>query len=628
MSKSIELSQTGASVAVTPVAGSGRLLRQFIFIDEGQLQEAPTVQELLRPLAPVRDDELCETILARFLDDDALYALPVIDAENKPLTLIDRKHYIEFFSKRYTREIFGRQNVLQLLAYEDYRNSKPIVVEDTCTVEDVAKIIIDAGMQHMVTGFIVTRDHGYAGVANGHDLLNIITQRKQAELYYLAHYDALTGIPNRVLLADRLEQACRDAERKGKLVALLYIDVDRFKQINDSLGHSAGDAVLRKVVDRLKTCARRADTVARLAGDEFVILMENLADAGDVEIVARRLVKLMREPIELHGHSLVATVSVGSAIFPTDDTAVSALLAKADAAMYDAKSKGRNGHRRYLPDTAMYNPAKMLLENDLRQAIERNELVLHFQPQVDLATQTIPGVEALVRWRHPARGLVPPGQFIAIAEESGLIVPLGEWVICEAFRQLKAWQAAGLQALRISVNISALQFHQRSFPAFLKAQLAEYGVDPGLIELELTESALMQNLDEVLQSLKEIKLLGFSLAIDDFGTGFSSLSYLRRFPIDRLKIDQSFVRDIERPPVNESIARAIVALANSLSLDIVAEGIENPLEKGVLAGMGCTEGQGYLFAKPLAADDFVQWLAAHRSNNVVRLADPRAAQRV
>ena len=238
MSKSIELSQTGASVAVTPVAGSGRLLRQFIFIDEGQLQEAPTVQELLRPLAPVRDDELCETILARFLDDDALYALPVIDAENKPLTLIDRKHYIEFFSKRYTREIFGRQNVLQLLAYEDYRNGKPIVVEDTCTVEDVAKIIIDAGMQHMVTGFIVTRDHGYAGVANGHDLLNIITQRKQAELYYLAHYDALTGVPNRVLLADRLEQACRDAERKGKLVALLYIDVDRFKQINDSLGQA------------------------------------------------------------------------------------------------------------------------------------------------------------------------------------------------------------------------------------------------------------------------------------------------------------------------------------------------------------------------------------------------------
>ena len=627
MSSAMISSQGAGSAALAPAIKGGRLLRQFIFIDEGQLQEAPTVQELLRPLAPVRDDTLCETILARFLDDDALYALPVIDAGNKPLTLIDRKHYIEFFSKRYTREIFGRQNVLQLLAYEDYRDNKPIVVEESCSVEDVAQIIIDAGMQHMVTGFIVTRDGGYAGVANGHDLLNIITQRKQAELYYLAHYDALTGIPNRSLLADRLEQACRDAERKRTLVALLYIDVDRFKQINDSLGHSAGDAVLRKVVERLKTCARRADTVARLAGDEFVILMENLADAGDVEIVAKRLVKLMREPIELHGHSLVATVSVGSAIYPTDDNAISALLGKADAAMYDAKSKGRNGHRRYSPETAMYNPAKMLLENDLRQAIERDELVLYFQPQVDLTSQSIPGVEALVRWRHPSRGLVPPGQFIAIAEESGLIVPLGEWVICEAFRQLKAWQAAGLQPLRISVNISALQFHQRSFPKFLEARLAEYGVDPGMIELELTESALMQNLDEVLQSLKEIKTLGFSLAIDDFGTGFSSLSYLRRFPIDRLKIDQSFVRDIERTPVNESIARAIVALANSLSLDIVAEGIENPLEKGVLTSMGCTEGQGYLFAKPLAADDFVRWLEAHRSDNVVQLTDPRPVQR-
>jgi diguanylate cyclase (GGDEF)-like protein len=596
--------------------------RQFIFISDGRLQEAPKVRDLLRLLEPVRATELCETTLVRFLADGGLYALPVVDAAGKPIALVDRKHYIEFFSKRYTREIFGHRSVLDLLAHNDYECNEPIVVEDNCSVEDVAQIIIDAGMHHMVTGFIVSSQGHYLGVANGHDLLNIITQRKQAELYYLAHYDRLTGIPNRILLGDRLDQACRDAERKRNLVALLYIDVDRFKQINDSLGHSAGDAVLCKVVDRLNASARRADTVARLAGDEFVILMADLTDPADVDVVAKRLVKFMREPIELDGHSLVATVSVGSAIYPTDDTQISALLGKADAAMYEAKSSGRDGHRKYSPETVMYNPAKMLMANELRQAIERDELVLHFQPQIELARPAIAGAEALVRWRHPVRGLVPPGQFIPIAEESGLIVPLGEWVIRESFRQIKSWQEQGLPPLRISVNISALQFHQRSFPKFLRARLAEYAVDPRLVELELTESALMQNADDVLQALKEIKTLGFSLAIDDFGTGFSSLSYLRRFPIDRLKIDQSFVRDIERTPVNESIARAIVALANSLSLDTVAEGIEIPLEKGVLENMGCTEGQGYLFARPMAAEDFVIWLTAYRGNNVLTLARP------
>ena len=594
------------------VKGVDAQQRQYIFINEGLLQESPTVRHLLRFLEPVRAAEFCENILTRFLEDDALYALPVIDAKDKPIGLVDRKKYIEFFSKRYTREIFGRRNILELFAHRDYEHFDPIVVDEECNVEDVAQIIIDAGMHHMVTGFIVCSAGRYLGVANGHDLLNIITQRKQAELYYLAHYDSLTSIPNRALFADRLEQACRDAERRKKLVALLYIDVDRFKQINDSLGHSAGDAVLRKIVERLKISARRTDTVARLAGDEFAILMEELADPADVEMVAKRLVKLMQDPIELHGHSLVATVSVGSAIYPTDDKDMGVLLGKADAAMYEAKSNGRNSHRRYSAETVMYNPAKMLLENDLRRAIENEELVLHYQPQVALASRDIPGVEALVRWQHPVRGLVAPGQFISIAEESGLIVPLGAWVVCAAFRQIRDWQQQGLPPLRVSINISALQFHQRSFPAFLKARLAEFAVDPQLVELELTESALMHNVDDVLQTLKEIKALGISLAIDDFGTGFSSLSYLRRFPIDRLKIDQSFVRDIERTPVNVSIARAIVALANSLSLDIVAEGIENTLERGVLEAMGCTEGQGHLFAKPLAAAEFVSWLSTHR----------------
>ena len=596
----------------TPPAG-GAPQRQFVFIHDGKLQEVPTVRHLLRLLNPARADAPCQSIMERFVSDDSLYALPVIDASARPLALVERKQYIEFFSRPYSREIFGHRSIVELLADSKYRSSESIIIDESCSVEVVAQMMIDAGMQHMVTGFLISSGGRYLGVGNGHDLLNIITQRKQAELYHLAHYDSLTAIPNRMLLGDRLDQACRDAGRTKKLVALLFIDIDRFKQINDSLGHGAGDVVLRKVVERLKASARHSDTVARLAGDEFVILMEDLSDPADVDMVAWRVVHSMEEPVELHGHSLIVTVSAGSAIFPRDDTNISALLAKADAAMYGAKAGGRNGYRKYTPDTALYNPASLLMENDLRQAIERDELELHFQPQVTLATGKIPGVEALIRWRHPVRGLIPPAQFIPVAEESGLIVALGEWVLRQAFRQIQSWQKLGIvPPLRISINISALQFHRREFPAFLKARIEEFGIDPLLVELELTESALMRHVDDVLLTLEEIKALGVSLAIDDFGTGFSSLSYLRRFPIDRLKIDQSFVRDIHCTPVNESIARAIVALANSLSLDVIAEGIEKPAEQAVLERIGCTEGQGYLFAKPLLPDDLAAWLASYR----------------
>lgn len=583
--------------------------RQFLFISDGRLHEAPTVRHLLRFLVPARTSDRCATLLNRFLANADLYAIPVVDANDKPVALVDRKRFIEFFSRLYSREVFGSHTILELLGYEAYENTAPIVVADNCGVEDVAKIIIDAGMQHMATGFIVSSEDRYLGVANGHDLLNIITQRKQAELYYLAHYDNLTGLPNRTLFSDRLEQACLTADRKGQLVGLLFVDIDRFKQINDSLGHRFGDAVLRTVADRLKTSARRADTVARLGGDEFVILMEDLDDSECVDTVAMRVVNSMRKPIDLFGHSLVVTVSVGSALYPSDDTEASPLLAKADAAMYEAKTNGRDGFRKYSPATAFYNPAGKLLENELRQAIERDELVLYFQPQLALTNHDIRGVEALIRWRHPERGLISPGQFIAIAEESGLIVPLGEWVLRTAFQQLKIWREQNLPSLRLALNISALQFRQPGFTGFLKDRIAEYDVDPRLIELELTESMLMQNADDTLCTLEEIKSLGVQLAIDDFGTGFSSLSYLSRFPIDRLKIDQSFVRDIEHSPANESIARAIVALANSLSLDIVAEGIETVAERVVLERLHCTEGQGYLFAQPMPAEDIVRWIA-------------------
>lgn len=592
----------------------------YDFIQGDRLKEVPTVKEITRQTDPALPHTTCLEVLERFLLDTNLYAIPVVDERQKPQCLIDRNTCVEFFAKPYVREIFGRRPVGVLLSSQEYRSSAPIIVEDSSSIEDVAHIIVGAGMHHMVTGVLVTRGGEYQGVANGHDLLNVITQRKQAELFYLAHYDHLTGVPNRMLLGDRLNQACLDAERHNHLVAVLFIDVDRFKTINDSLGHSFGDAVLRILCNRLKASAREVDTVARLGGDEFVILMENLNDPLNANYVAQRILDSMQTPMEILGHSILVTVSIGIALYPNDDTENSRLLAKADAAMYEAKSAGRNSFHVYSEGRALYNPSLLSMEGDLRQALDNGELVLHFQPQVEIATQQIRGVEALVRWQHPVRGMISPAEFIPLAEQCGLICRLGEWVLRTACRQLQSWQSLGFAPIRMSVNVSAVQFHQKDFIAILKSALMDSGVDPNHIELELTESVLMHNVEDVLEILKEIRTLGVRLAIDDFGTGFSSLNYLRLFPINRLKIDQSFIRDIEQTPANESITKAIIALAGSLCLEIVAEGIETIPERNVLENLGCIEGQGYLFAKPLSAADVTAWITTNHQNNAIALA--------
>ncbi|ATE60518.1 putative bifunctional diguanylate cyclase/phosphodiesterase [Thauera sinica] len=588
---------------------------------DGQWLEPATMRHLLRTIEPVRMREKCATILERFLADVELYALPIIEDDGRPAALIERTSFVEFFTKPFGSDVFGRRSVADLLAYGHYRRSPPLVVEEDCTVEDGAQMIISAGMQHMVAGFIVCRAGRYRGVANGRDLLNVITQRKQEQLYRLAHYDALTGIPNRALLADRLELACRMADRTGLQVGLLFIDVDRFKHINDSMGHSAGDEVLRLIVGRLRGCVRQMDTLARLAGDEFVIVMERLSDPMQVDVLAHRILGSMREPFEVGGHSLFVTVSIGSAIYPRDDGQLRSLMVKADAAMYESKASGRNSFRSYTPKMLTFNPESISLENDMRRALERDEFVLHFQPQVDLATGQLRGAEALVRWRHPERGLVSPMHFIPVAEESGLIVQIGECVLRKALAQVREWHDQGLPLFRVSVNISALQFRQANFARFIETLLAEHGVSGEFLELELTESILMRDVEDVLDTLNAIKSLGVRLAIDDFGTGFSCLSYLRRFPIDCLKIDQSFVRNIERTPINQSIAQAIVALGESLALGVIAEGVETLSEAAVLKGMRCSQAQGYLYSTPLEPRSFARWLA---NRNVGRAVAPAA----
>lgn len=586
-------------------------LEQYAFIQDERLKEAPTVRELARPLAPVSRWTNCEDILDRFLQERDSYAIPVVDEDMKPVTLVERNTFLEFFARLFTREIYGRRPVSNIIGSNNYKVHEPIVVEHSCTVEDAAQIIISAGMKHMVTGFVVTKQDAYLGVVNGHDLLNLITQRKQAELFYLAHYDHLTGLPNRTLLNDRLTRAILDGERKNTMAALLFIDVDRFKTINDSMGHSFGDAVLRTLSTRLRAAARKSDTVARIGGDEFVILMEDLEGPDDAEMVAQRLLDSMRSPVELLGHSLVITVSIGIAMYPRDDCDASRLLAKADTAMYVVKTAGRNGFQAYREGQDIYDSSRLKLENDLRHAIAYGGLQLHYQPLFEFASRQVKGSEALVRWNHPTLGMISPLEFIPLAEECGLIHDLGEWVLREACSQLRRWQDQGLPLIRMSINVSSIQFRQVDFTDTLQSVLADSGVDPSLITLELTESVLMHDADEILETMMAIRKLGFNLAVDDFGTGYSSLNYLRRFPISCLKIDQSFVRDIHNTPANESITRAIIALAESLSLNVVAEGIETGKEKGVLETLGCSEGQGYYFSKPLPATDFARWIGAN-----------------
>jgi diguanylate cyclase len=590
---------------------------KFLYLASERLSDSPTVSQLHNYLPPVRHNTACLKVLENFLDDATLYALPVVDEQNVPIALLDRHVFVEYFTRPYVREIHGRKGVAKFLRdASEFSSSPPIVVDGDTSIDDVAQMIISAGMQHMVTGFIVTGEGVYQGVANGHDLLNEITQRKQADLYHLAHFDQLTGIPNRMLFADRLMQACRDASRNGTLVGLMFVDVDRFKQVNDSMGHGFGDLLLRTVADRLRGCARDADTVGRLGGDEFAILMDDLKDSDDPRIVAQRIVESMNAPMQIAGRSLSITVSIGIAIYPTDDDDVAALLAKADTAMYEAKTSGRNGFRCYVPGLSIYDPAQMTLETDLRRAVERDEFLLHYQPQVSLDTGQVIGVEALIRWQHPVRGLIPPSYFIPLAEETGIVVGIGTWVLRQACIQHCRWRDAGLPPLQMAVNIAALQFRQENFAELVRSIVVETGIDPRYLELEMTEGTVMLNAASVLATLNELKAIGVRLAIDDFGTGYSNLNYLKHFPIDSLKIDRSFIRNIDDSPVNESIVRAVVALANCLSVKTVAEGAESAAEMQVVKDCLCGSAQGFHFAKPLTADEFSAWLAEFPSGKI------------
>ena len=450
----------------------------------------------------------------------------------------------------------------------------------------------------------------------GHALLVIedITERKLSEekIIRMANYDNLTGLPNRRLLMNYLSQAITLVRRRALYAAILFIDLDRFKLINDTLGHSAGDELLKEVAERLKKCVRLSDTVGRLGGDEFIVLLPDIEQIEDIIIICNRINTIFDSTLKIGEHEVSVMMSIGISVYPTDGEDGEALLRKADVAMYRAKSDGKSCYRFYSDGMSQSGADRLRLESRLRRAAERGELYLNYQPQVDINTGRIYGAEALMRWYDPGYGLISPKEFIPIAEESGLIMPIGEWLLRTACLQVKTWQNNGFNDIKLAVNISLRQFMQKEFAHTVDRILKEAGLDAGYLELELTESIIMDNAETVIKILNELKQIGVSLAIDDFGTGYSSLIYLKHMPIDIIKIDQSFVRDMTVDNDDAAICDAIIKLAKSLDLEVIAEGVETMEQLELLRRLDCKNIQGYVVSKPLSCDDFEMFLRKKR----------------
>ncbi|RLJ17809.1 hypothetical protein DJ031_13200 [bacterium endosymbiont of Escarpia laminata] len=447
-------------------------------------------------------------------------------------------------------------------------------------------------------------------------LENEISERRRAEdnLKHLAHHDALTNLPNRLLLDARLEHAIERARRNETQVAVLFLDLDNFKNINDSLGHAAGDELLRMVGERLRTSIRKDDTVSRLGGDEFVIVMEQVENQNVIEHLAQKLMSTLEEKFEIQNQALFIGTSIGISLFPQDGDSAEKLVANADAAMYRAKEQGRRNYQFYTHELTETAYDRVMLEGGLRNALEAQDLVLYYQPQISLADGRITGVEALIRWEHPELGLLLPGRFLQVAEDSGLVIPMGNWVLQTACQQMSAWKKSGFRLERMAVNLSGRQIRDNNLVNTVEKMLQSTHCRAEWLELEITESFIMQETGHSMETLDNLRKLGTHMAIDDFGTGYSSLSYLKRLPVDKLKIDRSFVRDLVNDPNDAAITRAIIAMGKTLQLTITAEGIENMAQEVFLKEQGCDQGQGFRYGRPLPAADITQMLERESLN--------------
>lgn len=465
---------------------------------------------------------------------------------------------------------------------------------------EIIDVMISAKSERDQSGRVL---HSMAGIVD-------VTERKkaEAEVQRLAHYDALTGQPNRFLLQERLQHALVQAQRDDNKVGVLFVDLDRFKWVNDTLGHACGDQLLQKVAKKMQECVRQGDTVARFGGDEFVIILYGFNSDDEPPHFAQRFIETLSQPVTLEGVEVFNSASIGIAIYPMDGKDVDTLLRNADTAMYSAKEHGRNTYQFYSGAMNERVMAKLGMENRMRRALKEKEFFLEYQPQLDLRSRRISGFEALVRWRDPEMGLIQPNDFIKVAEDCGLIYPLGEWVLSTACMQAKAWQDQGFSPVRMAVNVSSTQFRRHDFIEMVEDKLQSSGLDPECLEVELTESLIMEDIKQGLERLTDLKSRKIKLAIDDFGTGYSSLLYLKHFPFDRIKIAQEFVQDVPDDPDDVAIVAAIFAMAKSLNLDVIAEGVETRKQFDHLYACQCREIQGHYFSRPQSADDLLSFM--------------------
>lgn len=546
----------------------------------------------------VEDSRIDAITLTRSLGKEGnnRYQVDWADSLQSALEKIRQQDYDVVLTDLYLSDVAGLNIVPSLLEAGD---DLPVVVISGEDSEEIAIQVVNHGAQDYLVkdradAYLVSRSIEYA------------IERKKIEkgLQFYAQCDSLTGLANRMLFRDRLNRAMIRADRHKKIVALIFIDLDRFKNINDSMGHDVGDQLLVEIAIRLRQCTREGDTIARLGGDEFTIILEDISQISDASLVANKILDAMLEPVNINGFEIFATPSLGITLYPIDDSNAKDLLRNADAAMYKAKEDGRNCYRFYTSDMNRNLEDRIVLENYLRHAIENDEFELHYQPKFNTQNHELIGAEALLRWHSPRHGMVSPAIFIPLAEETGLIHPITEWVVQKACQQNSRWQLKGYPPIRMAINLSPKQFKRPNIAKTIFNKIVFADLSPRYIELEITESALMEDVNKSNEILKELKKWGIQISIDDFGTGYSSLSYLKKFPIDTLKIDQSFVRDILDDKDDAAIVSAIIAMASSLRLNVIAEGVETREQLNFLAAEGCNQVQGYFLGRPIPAREF------------------------
>jgi diguanylate cyclase (GGDEF)-like protein len=560
-----------------------------------------TLRDTVSSLAPARQNDLGKTLYERFREEPDTLIVPVVDGEDRPIGIVERNAFFLRMAAEYGRALYANRPISTLMDCE------PLIVDADTELAEFTTDSLSYRASDLLRGFIVTEKDRYLGVGTVLALLqasNETNRRGVAQIARLAHYDPLTDLPNRVLFQKSLTEALARRSRKGDQLAVHFIDLDRFKTVNDTLGHPLGDALLREAAERLRRCVREGDTVARLGGDEFAVVQTGLSDMDGATRLAARIVTAMAAPFDLAGHQVVIGASVGVSASPSDGEDVDELLKKADMALYRAKGDGRGAFHFFERAMDEQLQARRALELDLRRALQDGEFELFYQPLYHLGDERVTGCEALLRWNHPERGMVSPADFIPLAEEIGLIVPLGDWVLRAACAEAARWP----DHVRLAVNLSPAQFRDRSLVATVVSALATSGLPAQRLELEITESVLLQDSAANMTMLHDLKALGVRISMDDFGTGYSSLSYLRSFPFDKIKIDQTFVRDILHDSDALAIIKAVLDLGASMGVTTTAEGVETQAQLDALRGQGCAEIQGYFISRPAPAGDIAKML--------------------